>query len=936
MAKSLNEIYKGKALVTNKLFDPEQDQQELNRAGIIGDLFKFLGRTSGASAEAAYALTDKDPNTTVLQGIKEGLLGRADVSYKDVLEDNLGIKNRVVSSVGGFVGDVALDPLSYIGAKRIKGTSKPEAILQAIKAGSDDVDTAAAQIMAASPTRIGLTVSGTPFGRGRTVGSLKLPNLGQRQATEALLGPVENRRLGPRLFSREAELPLGLSESGRVIENSHNAAFGNFRRQMQSLYDGLDPEEREQIAQALDRGESLTSAPVSNMDTTKFKTQGEYAKASKKILDDMFVEEGKLGLFTLKPGKSGNLPTDYVEYNPNYVYRYYRKPPVDALSDGEVAIPNSIAGSERSGFQKKRTADVTLQEAKDLGWEPITDIGEIMDMRAGKHFRSMAAGSQVRDAINQFGITGEELSKLGSQSSVKSLGWVPAERMAGPVAQNLGKGKYVPEFVAKAMNQAWDTYKGQTTGAQAVKLHDKIMRNWKWGNTAIMPGYHVRNSFGDLILNMADGVTSPHRYNQAFKVLNDRRHINERALGEMVDLDIAAGTKQIKLGGQKISTDKVFDLYGMSGAKSGLITSEVQRSMSDFERLAVHRGLSKFKSKIGDWSDTREDFFRLAHFIDATDEVLKSKAGRKLTLEQAAMEAGKRVRKFNIDYGNLSSFERNVMNRIVPFYSWMRRSTPLNMELLFTKPGFMALYPKGQDLLQGLLGTDTAEGEQLIPEWIREMAPVRIALGKEEDRNFLQSLVAKASGLGNNESAFLNFAGEAGGLTPIGTAGIPLGIAAGVANGSPSDALQAAANPLQGGLTPLIKLPIELGTGRSLFTGQDINPAQTLISNITGGPGRAVAANQGAGTSILNNVLGLGIQRATAGRQESEFRRRQDSVSATSKRVKESLLSQRFPDWGKFSEAKKEELRKRISLPKTDEEVRLQRQRRYLTQILGQ
>jgi len=936
---SLKELYESPAQRVARLraltVDPEQDEQELNRSGAIGSLFKFLGRTSGASAEAAFAATDKDPNTTVLGGIKEGLSGRADVSYKDVLQQNLGVKNGPLAAIAGFGLDVVADPLTYIGAKKLKGISEPEAVLQAIKSGSDDIASDSARLMAASPTRVGLTVSGKPFGNGKVIGSVGLPRTG---LTEKLLGPVTDRRLVPKLASRSAEFPMGLNEMGRVIDNSHNAAYTNFRHQMLSMYDGLTKDERSTIAHAMDSGEPMTHTPVMDPGKTKYKTLGEYVQASRRMTDQFFVDEAQLGLFTAKPGSVGKSVEDFEGYNPNYIYRYYQKPPVDALAEGTVNLPNKLAGSERAGFQKRRTADISLAEAKELGWDPLTDIGDIMDMRAGKHYRSMAAGAQMRDAIDQFSISAEDLAKLGNQSQVKALGWVEANKMAGPVAAKYD-GRYVPSFVYKTMNQAWDTYKGETTGAQAMKLHDKIMRNWKFGNTSLMPAYHVRASMGDLMQNMADGVTNPQRYQQAFKIINDRKAINERTLAEMAGGDIQnliepVSNKTVRLGGQKVATDRVFDLYNQSGAKSGLITSEIQRSMSDFERKSLGKSLSIFKSKVGDWSDTREDFFRLAHFIDATDDIIKKGKG-KIGLEEASMEAGKRVRKFNIDYGDTSSFERSTLNRVIPFYTWMRKSTPLNMELLFTKPGFMAVYPKGQDMLQGILGTDSAEGEQLIPDWIREMAPVRLALGKAEDRNWFQNAIAGVTGLGENEPGFLNFAGDVGGLAPVGSLAAPLDVAGGISRGSPQDTLQALVNPLQQGLTPLLKAPIEAGTGRSLFNGQDLNFNSWLLSQ-AGGVGRTADANSGIGQALLGGLTGVSVQRATGARQEGEFMRRQDVASEKKRSVKTDLLKKRFPDWDNFTEAKQESLRGAAQMTKGPEDIRALRQRRYLTQILGQ
>jgi hypothetical protein len=61
--------------------------------------------------------------------------------------------------------------------------------------------------------------------------------------------------------------------------------------------------------------------------------------------------------------------------------------------------------------------------------------------------------------------------------------------------------------------------------------------------------------------------------------------------------------------------------------------------------------------------------------------------------------AGEIVDKIHFDYENLARFEKNVMRRAVPFYTFMRKNLPLQLETLATRPGIsMAqLYPAMQD-----------------------------------------------------------------------------------------------------------------------------------------------------------------------------------------------------------------------------------------------
>jgi hypothetical protein len=49
--------------------------------------------------------------------------------------------------------------------------------------------------------------------------------------------------------------------------------------------------------------------------------------------------------------------------------------------------------------------------------------------------------------------------------------------------------------------------------------------------------------------------------------------------------------------------------------------------------------------------------------------------------------AGHQVNKLHFDYDALTGFEKNVMRRAVPFYTFARRNLPLQVETALTKPG---------------------------------------------------------------------------------------------------------------------------------------------------------------------------------------------------------------------------------------------------------
>lgn len=167
--------------------------------------------------------------------------------------------------------------------------------------------------------------------------------------------------------------------------------------------------------------------------------------------------------------------------------------------------------------------------------------------------------------------------------------------------------------------------------------------------------------------------------------------------------------------------------------------------------------------------------------------------------------------KAHYDFGNLSQFERNVMRRGVPFYSWARQNIPAVIDEISTNPG--------GKLATAIKGTERAKGEHpgFIPGYVRE--GVAAPIGGEENgtQRYLTHL-----GLGFED------------LGQMFGPGGPMGM-----------------------LNPLIKAPIEAATGRQLFTGRDLRDLHSRIGDLTGTPLPAmenVAMNSPAGRSL--SILG--------------------------------------------------------------------------------
>lgn len=156
----------------------------------------------------------------------------------------------------------------------------------------------------------------------------------------------------------------------------------------------------------------------------------------------------------------------------------------------------------------------------------------------------------------------------------------------------------------------------------------------------------------------------------------------------------------------------------------GLETNFVRTSLGAVQELAP-----TVSRKLGDpikvANSYGEDARRLSLFADGLGKA--EKAGIK-NFDEALNYAADHTRKYLFDYTDFSNFERNTLGRIVPFYKWTRKAVPLLTEMLFFKPGKIAMTPKFVSAINTANGAPPPDGENypwmatadaIIPSWMR-------------------------------------------------------------------------------------------------------------------------------------------------------------------------------------------------------------------------
>jgi hypothetical protein len=142
------------------------------------------------------------------------------------------------------------------------------------------------------------------------------------------------------------------------------------------------------------------------------------------------------------------------------------------------------------------------------------------------------------------------------------------------------------------------------------------------------------------------------------------------------------------------------DQFGKQAAKSGLVsTSEVAGN------AALDNPLIRFTGKVGEWQETK---FRMMAFMR--------------TLERTGSfdQAERMMKTVFYDYSDLSAFERDVLRRVIPFYTWMRHNIPRMFQTVVTEPTrHFRLAQTIHRIEQGATGRMPPD-DSGIPDWIKD------------------------------------------------------------------------------------------------------------------------------------------------------------------------------------------------------------------------
>ena len=401
------------------------------------------------------------------------------------------------------------------------------------------------------------------------------------------------------------------------------------------------------------------------------------------------------------------------------------------------------------------------------------------------------AGRKFLDDASQFGIKADV-----APASYKTIPEIPGLKFEPAVA-----------------NQLTRSYKALTNQEEInkfLKVYDGAQNWWKMWSLGVRPAYHSKNMIGNLWNSYLGGLTNPLLYGQAgsLQIKIAKNNLSGKIAGYPADeLYDAMMTRGVFGQGQ----------YG--GDISRTLESQISGGNKNPFTLATSNPILQGGFKLG---QTVEDNARIALFLD------------QLNKGASFDKAGNHVRKYLFDYGDVNPFEKDVLKRAMPFYTWSRKNIPLQLEALATQPDKINKINLAINNAQQAYQVEQPELSQ-VPEYIREQAPVYVGSNAEAG-------TVSAIPLTNLIPTF-----DIAAITKfLNTETAPQGIQKGK--------LGTALSTVMGGVSPLIKAPLEYLANYDFFRKKTIQEFEGQTTDFLGVPMPVHLAKLASNIIVLNEL----------------------------------------------------------------------------------
>ena len=494
----------------------------------------------------------------------------------------------------------------------------------------------------------------------------------------------------------------------------------------------------------------------------------------------------------------------------------------------------------------------------------------------------VALNKEFVQSLNDFMRNEPGFNKLISKDA--KAGFQLVELMDGQVKLHVH-----PE-IANQLNRVTSIFDKRSVQEAAVdEMFAWTSNALKTMQTKYNPSFILRNSVGEPLMNWIAGVTAESHFLAAkimkefdvdggmFKIGNTTfaeidgkttklfsEYTSERAPGQMartlefmsdsgskvkyfddpIDIGLeksniignsGAKVNYYDIGGRKMTAQEIMtEFYEVGLGWSGITKGNEARNMrglleQEMVQLSSQdgiKGLAKtINQKVGKPGDFVETWTRLSQYIDSLN--------KGMDIQGAATE----VRKFHVDYKDLTKFEREKLRNILPYYTYMRKNTPMQFKLLLERQNKINIIGQLVDSSYEAVQRDN-RGEPLdVPDYLREGLAIPISVDDNGNVRYLNWGIPVAD-VGRLKYSLKELFTE--NFTSM--------------------------------LSPMIKSPLELSMNKNIMYGSDLEryegQTRDLFSNVEGSPQISTFADQLLQQlGVVNNVRG-GISTAISTAQQ--------------------------------------------------------------------
>lgn len=472
-----------------------------------------------------------------------------------------------------------------------------------------------------------------------------------------------------------------------------------------------------------------------------------------------------------------------------------------SIFDGDAGKLTALEGAVLS--KDATRVNTMLGEMKNDGFEIFDpNIVTAMARRSVDNTKAIVT-KQFLDALpKSFAVTAD----------IAPQGWVPLE---------LGKFKQEEEFLQKigqsanalrfhpAIAQRVEKFLGAVVNDDAtndaLKAFDSVQNFWKASVTSVFPSFHGRNAISNVFMHFNDlGLNS---FNPKMHAISAQLVKSDRDLAKLTIESMKAAPREgvadeiSTLLGKKVFTDATGNEWSFGELHRVMKNNNIAFNKNIVGSLDVTKGTDKIIADLFPSSSKDIKGFVKRQVSNGGQNFTPFAVGRDIgrAIEEQARTmdfitnlkktgdvqmAAVRTKQFLFDYQNLTSFEKTFLRRVMPFYTFTRKNLEMQARTLLTAPGYSAAQLTGLTNLGEAIsgGKLTPEQEASLPDWIKS----GIAITKKQEGNIVEMYGSLGTPL---EAAF-------SGIQP---------------------------NNVLGSLSPILRVPVELGSGYNFFQGKPIS-----------------------------------------------------------------------------------------------------------------